>query len=302
MNNTLKYDTSPALKDSSRPVILDHIRHYLSNNQLLFASSKYYSASDTIVVVLIMSSNKPAIVLVQGSFQIPQVYQKLVSALESKGYLVAQPEFPSLTGQDDPLFGTKTLDDDSKSVQSTIEDLVEKQGKAVVVAMHSYGGLVGSNAIPKSLSWKERQARGKPGGVIHLFYFAAFLLEAGKSVIGTFGESPNNEIKPGGRFCIREAGAKMYSDLPDDERTYWEEKVIDQSYAVQTTELTHAAYQYIPSTYVVSENDQAVPTQYQEMFAASANAEVLRIAAGHSPMLSKPDELASMMDAAVSKA
>ena len=60
---------------------------------------------------------------------------------------------------------------------------------------------------------------------------------------------------------------------------------------MQTTKLTRAAWRYIPSTYLVCENDQACPPQYQEMFAANAKAQVERCSAGHSPMLSQTDML-----------
>lgn len=48
----------------------------------------------------------------------------------------------------------------------------------------------------------------------------------------------------------------------------------------------------------MTEDDQAVPLQYQEMFAAATGAEVKRIASGHSPQLSKPEELAELVEAA----
>ena len=60
--------------------------------------------------------------------------------------------------------------------------------------MHSYGGLVGSNAIPKELSFGYRKTCNLPGRVIHLFYFAAFILDEKESELRTFGESPNNDV------------------------------------------------------------------------------------------------------------
>ncbi|KAI0121886.1 hypothetical protein F4814DRAFT_406880 [Daldinia grandis] len=48
-------------------------------------------------------------------------------------------------------------------------------------------------------------------------------------------------------------------NLPAEEVGCRTSKVIDQSYAVQTTELTRAAYRDISSTYVVCENDQGPP-------------------------------------------
>jgi hypothetical protein len=61
--------------------------------------------------------------------------------------------------------------------------------------MHSYGGLVGSNTIPKELGFEYRKLAGLCGGVFHLLYIAGLVLDKGQSVLGTFGESPNNDVK-----------------------------------------------------------------------------------------------------------
>ncbi|RYO90848.1 hypothetical protein DL764_008386 [Monosporascus ibericus] len=197
-----------------------------------------------------------------------------------------------------PDFPSKTLSTDALAIQSVVRRLVEDEARNVLVLMHSYGGLVGSEAILEEFSREKRKEQGLAGGVFHLFFFAAFVLAEGQSVLGVFGESPNNDIRPGSRFRIKNPTQTLYNDLPPEEAEYWASKIIDQSYAVQTTKLTRASYRYIPSTYVVCENDQGPPPQYQEMFGKRAGADVLRIASGHSPMLSKTEELANMVAAA----
>lgn len=244
---------------------------------------------------------KPAIILVQGSFQLPEAYDKLASALRSRGFIVIHPRLPSLSGHESPDFAKQDLSDDSRVIGDVAKRLVVDEGMNVLVVMHSYGGLVGSNAIPEDLSLKSRQQKGLTGGVFRLFYFAAFVLDQGKSVLGTFGESPNNDVKPDGRFTMKDTASTIYHDLPPDEAKYWASKVIDQSYAVQTTSIARTAYKYIPSTYVVADDDHACPLQYQEMFAAAIGAEVNRIHSGHSPQLSKPEELADLVVAAAEK-
>ena len=83
----------------------------------------------------------------------------------------------------------------------------------------------------------------------------------------------------------------LYNDLSDDEAADWESRLIPQSHAVQKSEIEITAYKYIPSTYMVCENDKAAPPKYQEMFAGTAGAKVTKLAAGHMPMLSQPDAL-----------
>ena len=53
---------------------------------------------------------------------------------------------------------------------------------------------MGGTAIPRSLTHASRQSKGKKGSVWHLFYYVAFVLPEGASVMGTFGESPNNDV------------------------------------------------------------------------------------------------------------
>lgn len=209
---------------------------------------------------------KPTILLLQGSFQLHEVYRKLHVALEAARFPIVQPSLPSLCGQDEPDFALKNLGTDADEVQSVLRRLFEEDNRDVLVLMHSYSGLVGVEAIPEELSRQHRKGRG------HLFFFSAFIVAQGQSVLGTFGESPNNDLRPNGPFCLKDPGPKIYSDLPPEEADYWAAKVVDKSHAVQETVLTRAAYRYVPSTYVICEKDQAVPPQVQEMFGPQAGA------------------------------
>ena len=89
------------------------------------------------------------------------------------------------------------------------------------------------------------------------------------------------------------AASILYNDLPTQEASLWASRLIPQSYAVQKTMTTRAAWRFIPSTYLVCENDQAVPADFQRMFAKMINAAVVNSTSGHSPMLSQPEMLAA---------
>lgn len=132
--------------------------------------------------------------------------------------------------------------------------------------------------------------------IVHMFYFAAFILTEGQSVLGVFGESPNNDVKPNGRFSIKNSAEILYNDLSPAEAQYWQSKIIDQSYAVQEYKITNEAYRFVSSTYVVCENDRGPPPQYQEMFGTTAGSKILKMSSGHSPMLSHTSELAQIVD------
>ena len=90
---------------------------------------------------------------------------------------------------------------------------------------------------------------------------------------------------------IQNGDQTLYNDLPPSVASFWASRLVVQSYKVQTTELTHAAWRYVPSTYLICENDQAAPPQYQGMFAATAGAHIERCSSGHSPHLSQPEML-----------
>jgi alpha-beta hydrolase superfamily lysophospholipase len=136
-----------------------------------------------------------AIVGVQGSFHTPQAYDALTQALKDQGFTTFQPELPSCSNTEDGDFPSKTLHGDSAVIKGLIERLDNDEGKRVFVIMHSYGGLVGSNAMSEDLGFTYRQSAGLSGGVISFFYIAAFLLDKGQSVLGAFGESPKNDVK-----------------------------------------------------------------------------------------------------------
>ncbi|KAL8722845.1 MAG: hypothetical protein Q9225_000732 [Loekoesia sp. 1 TL-2023] len=244
----------------------------------------------------------PTILLIQGSFQIPQVYGNLTDGLAALGYPTIHPQLPSCTDTESPNFAQRSLSDDAAVIRTELTRLIEHEGKAVLVAMHSYGGLVGGEAVPEELTYINRKALGKPGGVIHFFLYSAFLLDEGQSVLSAFGESPNNDVKPDGRFYLLHGEEKLYNDLPPSEASLWASRLIPQSHKVQETQLTRAAWRYVPCTYLICDNDQAVPPQYQDMFAQSAGATVERCSSGHSPHLSQPQMLVQMIHAASQKA
>lgn len=136
----------------------------------------------------------PTIVLVQGSFQILKVYDKLVQGLVARGYPTVHTVLPSCSNTDSPNFPQLSLVDDALAIRTELIRQIEYNGKTVVMVMHSYGGLVGSEAAIEDLSYAKRQAQGLPGGVVHLFFYSAFLLSEGQSVLSAFGESPNSDV------------------------------------------------------------------------------------------------------------
>ena len=111
---------------------------------------------------------KPALVIVHGAWHVPAHYQEIADQLRRKGFEdVHCPRLPSAT-ETLPLPATANLERDTAAIKSVIKQLVES-GQYVIVLMHSYGGVVGTNALDSLLA-PQRKALNLPGGVIHIIY------------------------------------------------------------------------------------------------------------------------------------
>lgn len=134
------------------------------------------------LLLLIMSTEKPTILLIPGAWHKADIYEVVAHILRIKGYPVVTLKLLSAGG---PL--STTVADDAEHIrQAYLNDLVA-QGKEVVVIMHSYAGIPGTESI-KGLARKDLAAQGKQGGIVALIYIAAFLIAAGQSAQSTVPE------------------------------------------------------------------------------------------------------------------
>lgn len=131
-----------------------------------------------------MSSVKPTIVFAPGAWHTANCFDPARNALTARGWTVEAVEYPSV-GAEPP---TKGLSDDAAAVRETLQRLAD-EGKPIVLVVHSYGGLVGANAV-EGLGYKQRAKQGKTGGVIMFVYLAAFVTPLGKSIIEMLGGQP----------------------------------------------------------------------------------------------------------------
>lgn len=131
-----------------------------------------------------MSTEQPIFVLAPGAWHTPDCFQIVQDKLHARGYETRAVAYPSV-GAEPP---TKGLFDDAAAVRAEIEVLAE-QGRQVIVVVHSYGGLVGAEAV-QGLGLKQRQAAGKKGGVSLLVYLSAFVTPKGMSITKMLGGQP----------------------------------------------------------------------------------------------------------------
>ncbi|KIX92919.1 uncharacterized protein Z520_11395 [Fonsecaea multimorphosa CBS 102226] len=228
-------------------------------------------------------SPKPVIFILHGAWHGPAHFEPVKSRFEALGFTMLCPQQPS-TGAVPP---TRTLYDDAAHVRAELEQLVE-QGKEVLLVMHSYGGMVGTQAAA-GLGKAERMKGAQKGGIVRLFYACAFLLPVGKSLVAGLGGLPPWED---GSTNATNPERVFYNDLPAEEQKLWVSKLKHHSIIATKTPLTQVAYTSIPVTYLYCEEDQALPLPTQEMMVRQSGLEdvqELRCGAGHSPFLSEPD-------------
>jgi pimeloyl-ACP methyl ester carboxylesterase len=129
-----------------------------------------------------MADSKPTILIVHGAWHHPAYFSSMISLLEQQGYNVICPHLPTCNSDETP---TKTLEDDVALIRTTALKLAN-EGQEIVALLHSYGGVVGTDAL-YGLSVTERAKQGLKGGLKRLVYMCAFIPQNGQSLAGIFG-------------------------------------------------------------------------------------------------------------------
>ncbi|KAK5172358.1 uncharacterized protein LTR77_003997 [Saxophila tyrrhenica] len=247
-------------------------------------------------------STKPAVAIVPGAFYERWHYRLLHDGLEKAGYKVTTIALPS-TGNEKP---TKDLYPDLDTASSAIKSYID-QDLNVVVVMHSYGGLVGSCASKGLLP--ADQPNGK--GVVGLVYLCAGVPMEGYSFIQGVGgqhfpwmtlinaEDPSAEAIPNTGIWIwptgngTDPGQLFFQDCDAATREEAVKRLGYWSEGCMWTPATFTAWQEIESNYLITLEDVGLPAEQQEMMTQIPGGKwkrVEKIATGHSPFLSKPDE------------
>ena len=223
-------------------------------------------------------ASRPTLLLVHGAWHGPWCWEKLESALEAEGWATRTVELPSAVRPDaptaEPLAG---IDSDARVVRETLEGI---EGPVVVVA-HSYGGIPVTQVIADAPN------------VSHTVYLAAYQLDVGESLYAVHG-APEPEDPKGVYPPLENSDTELYADVSEEETVRAVRQLVPQSVRSMSDRVTKAGWRTTPCTYIICEQDQALPPQMQEKFAARANA-IHRLKSGHSPFLSMPAELAALL-------
>ncbi|MFG6200364.1 alpha/beta hydrolase [Nonomuraea sp. JJY05] len=213
------------------------------------------------------------VMLVHGAWHQPSSWAKLETELHALGHATRTPALPS--AGDRPTAG---MHDDAAVLAAELASIAGP----VVLLGHSYGG------IPVT------EAASGAGNVDRLIYLAAYMPDKGQSMYTIHG-IPDPEDTDGLFPLVGDPRTSLYGDLPDAEAEQAVSKLVDQTVRSFAEKVEAAAWRNIPSTYIITEQDKAIPPSLQEQMAAQA-AEIRRLPGGHSPFLSQPHRLAALID------
>lgn len=265
-------------------------------------------------------SSKPTIFFVHGAWHQPAHMTPIMDMLEADGYPCVcpqQPSFnlPSAQMRDFPM--TR----DAAAIRGALDKLIVEEERTVLVVLHSYGGVVGTEAVDASLGIRARAAKGEKGGVLRLVYMCAFILPAESSLGDAFGGKLPPIIKtevrcslccqlrylnnfpvaqPDGSCMMIDGRTRFYDQLDDAEAAKWLALCKPGPASAQLWRLSYTAYMHHPLSYIVAGEDRALLPEIQwNMIQGCRNngleVDVHELAADHSPWLCKTEELAAIL-------
>ncbi|PYI13372.1 alpha/beta-hydrolase [Aspergillus violaceofuscus CBS 115571] len=236
---------------------------------------------------------KPTLIFAPGAWYPPTAFDPVIEKLP--GYRCHTVAFPSIQ----QATAVQDLHSDINAVRSLVQQEAD-EGHDIIVVSHSWSGLPVNSALD-GLGQAEREAAGRSGGVIKLVFLAAFLPEVGQSLLGAFGgQAPewyiHDEIA--NTITVREPAQVLFHDVPDGGS--WAQSLRPHAYVTHTTPATSAAYLHIPCSYLLCEEDRAIPLFVQEMMVESARAkgaqfEIEKVKTAHTPWLANPDMVAAYL-------
>ncbi|MFJ3895651.1 MULTISPECIES: alpha/beta hydrolase [unclassified Streptomyces] len=219
------------------------------------------------------------IVLVHGAGGRPTTWTEVEPLLAARGHRTVAVTNP-LT----------SLEEDVAHTTSVIEEM----GGPVLLAGHSYGGAVITNA-------------GRHSAVRGLVYIAAFAPEKGETVNGIveryepaeisafMRRGPNGEWKsePGDRFW-----AEIGPDLSPEHRAVVEAEGRKAEDAIFRQPTGEPAWRTLPSWYLVADDDRTLRPQAQRDMAARCGARTEHVPGSHYTTLVHPRRVADLVHAA----
>jgi pimeloyl-ACP methyl ester carboxylesterase len=223
--------------------------------------------------------DRPNLVLVHGAWADGSSWSAAIERLQAAGYRVTAPQ----------LALTKLADDVAR-----VRHVLARQDGPTVLVGHSYGG-----QIITALGTDAPNA-------VALVYIAGFGLAEGESIGGLLTQVP-----PTPAIAHLDIDDQGFAWLPEDDFVNHFAGDVDPTkarvmYAVQQPLHASAleevmgppAWQSLPSWFLIADGDQTIPPEAQRQFAARMGANATEVATNHVAMVSHPDEVVTIIEAA----
>jgi pimeloyl-ACP methyl ester carboxylesterase len=204
-------------------------------------------------------------------------WQRTGELLAEQGIASEAPVLPSCGERGEPTdAGGPGLAEDVAAVRRVLT----ASDEPTVAVAHSYGGIV----IAEAAAGVE--------AVRHLLLVSSYLPEVGQGLSSFGGEEPAPflDIDPeGGTFTVRlnDLAETFLQDCDAEIQREATDKTARQSLAVLEQPVQSAAWQHVPSTYLVCAEDRGTPAELQREFARQAG-NVVELDSGHHPFISQP--------------
>jgi pimeloyl-ACP methyl ester carboxylesterase len=226
---------------------------------------------------------RPTLLFVHGAWHGSWCWDVLRRILEERGWTTTAVDLPTVHAPDKARLGMTA---DADAVRTAIEAVT---GEVVVVA-HSYGGVPTTQGADTA-------------NVAHIVFISAFVLDLGESLFGAVGGVKPDWWQVQGDLATagdaaHPAQSLFFADVPAAEADAAVARLTAQSVRAFYDEITVTSWRSRPTTYVITEQDAIFPVEAQEALAARAGAKLERVMTSHSPFLSKPDEVADIIELA----
>jgi len=229
-------------------------------------------------------------VIVPGAWQGPSAWQSVKADLEAKGQNVILIQLAGHeSDQTDP--STITMDVYRDQVVSAINKV---NGKVILVG-HSLGGMIVS-AVAEEI----------PAKIQRLVYIAAYVPVSGQSLLDLAQTDAGSLLTPALSFPTPYTLDVTHSQITNifiQDGTTAEQNLVLTNYKVepaipftQPVTLTTANYGTVSKYYIHTEQDHAItPDLQNRMVTAAGIKNTYQLNTSHSPFLSKPDSVTTML-------
>jgi pimeloyl-ACP methyl ester carboxylesterase len=220
------------------------------------------------------------VVLVHGAFADGSGWRDVADILVKDGYTVSVVQEP-LTSLADDVAATKRV-------------LEQQQGPTVLVG-HSYGGVVITEA-------------GNAPNVVGLVYIAAFIPDQGESAVALLSQAPaaNNDMRATkDDFLYLDPAAfaaDFAADVPPAQANFMAHSQQMLAKAAGGAPVTAAAWHQKKSWALVATQDRNINPDLERSMAKRAGSETIEVPASHAVYVSKPQDVARLIERAAKAA